>query len=325
MIEELKRRLHTTGIGLGLAALGRPGYMTLTHDSDLPDKSKEAMKSHAHDMLNLAWENGVRYFDVARSYGDGEKFLASWLNSRHIKKEEVVIGSKWGYVYVADWQVDVATHEIKYHTLENLEKQWQESREILGDYLNIYHIHSATLKSGVLDDRSILDRLYEISQSGVTIGLSLTGTGQAEVLQKSMGIKYEGNRLFQSVQATWNMLERSAEEQLRQAAGNGCFVILKEVMANGRIADNSTASLSEKQLQIIHELKNAYQMTADQLAMRFALQQDFADVVLSGAANENHLLSNLKADSITEDIDIWEGLSENATSYWQTRSSLAWI
>ena len=64
-------------IGVGLAALGRPGYINLGHSVDVGDTTVEAMEAHAHQVLDAAYEGGVRYFDAARSYGRGEAFLAS--------------------------------------------------------------------------------------------------------------------------------------------------------------------------------------------------------------------------------------------------------
>jgi aryl-alcohol dehydrogenase-like predicted oxidoreductase len=59
--------------------------------------------------LGLAAEAGVRYFDAARSYGRAEGFLGEWLEGR--LRDDVVVGSEWGYVYTADWKVlaDCAT------------------------------------------------------------------------------------------------------------------------------------------------------------------------------------------------------------------------
>lgn len=47
-----------------------------------------------------------RYFDAARSYGKAEEFLGEWLRARNIPTSEVMVGSKWGYTYTADWQID---------------------------------------------------------------------------------------------------------------------------------------------------------------------------------------------------------------------------
>ena len=91
-------------LGLGLAALGRPGYVTLNHASDLGGRyDPPTMELHAHDVLGAAFEAGIRYIDAARSYGRAEDFVASWLQKREIEPGEIVIASKWGYTYTAGW------------------------------------------------------------------------------------------------------------------------------------------------------------------------------------------------------------------------------
>ena len=113
-------------LGLGLAALGRPGYINLERDAEIGDKasrSVDAMREqvcpdlqvsprHAcydccaddpgillqsFKVMDAAWESGLRYFDCARSYGKSEEFLQAWLESRKISPDEVAVGSKWGY------------------------------------------------------------------------------------------------------------------------------------------------------------------------------------------------------------------------------------
>lgn len=325
MIEAIRETLTNQRVGLGLAALGRPGYMTLTHATDLPDKTVEAMRSHAFDMLDFAWKKGIRYFDVARSYGKGEEFLAQWLKSRDISPKEVVIGSKWGYVYTANWQVDAEVHEIKYHTPENLARQWKESQELLGDYLSIYHIHSATIESGVLENTAVLDLLFEIQSTGTVVGLSLTGPKQHKTLEKALTIEQNGQLLFESVQATWNLLEQSVATQLDKARRQGCLIIIKEAMANGRIATLDPHFVTASEIATIQELSARYQLTPDQLAMNAALQQEFADIILSGAATESHLLSNLHRSNEQIDQNSIEMLAELPEAFWETRSTLSWV
>jgi aryl-alcohol dehydrogenase-like predicted oxidoreductase len=117
-------RMLVTPIGLGLAALGRPGYINLGHAEDLErNYSVDAMRAHTHQVLDEAWRGGVRYFDAARSYGRAEEFLGSWLTSRRISPSEVTAGSKWGYIYTADWKVEAEKHEVKQHSLPVLERQ----------------------------------------------------------------------------------------------------------------------------------------------------------------------------------------------------------
>ena len=63
------------------------------------------MRERCFAVLDAAWASGIRYFDAARSYGRAEEFLSAWLAARGIAPADVVVGSKWGYRYTADWQV----------------------------------------------------------------------------------------------------------------------------------------------------------------------------------------------------------------------------
>jgi len=85
--------LPVTRIGLGLAALGRPAYITGGRAGDLgSDRSVGAMEQRCHDMLDAAVVSGLRYVDTARSYGFAEAFLASWLASRQPAPDSLTIG-----------------------------------------------------------------------------------------------------------------------------------------------------------------------------------------------------------------------------------------
>ena len=188
------RRLGTTDLivsrlGLGLAALGRPGYINLGHAEDLRRQYDIAgMRDLTHGVLDAALQMGVRYFDAARSYGRAEYFLSSWLTSRHIAPDAVTVGSKWGYTYTAGWMVEARQHEVKDHSLRVLARQIAESRGLLDGYLNLYQIHSATLESGVLDDRDVLAQLARLRTEGLKVGLTLSGPGQSATLERAMEI-----------------------------------------------------------------------------------------------------------------------------------------
>ena len=102
--------LSVSRIGLGLAALGRPGYINLGHAADLDgDYGVAAMAANAHAVLDAAWAAGIRYFDAARSYGRAEEFLAGWLRARGIDPTAVTVGSKWGYAYTAESADEVSS------------------------------------------------------------------------------------------------------------------------------------------------------------------------------------------------------------------------
>ena len=120
-------------LSIGLAALGRPGYITTHHRRDLDGNYEpQEMEAHAHAVLDAAYAASVRYIDAARSYGRAEAFLASWLAQRALKPSDIIVASKWGYTYTADWHVDAAQHEVKDHSVAALRRQLAESRDQLG-------------------------------------------------------------------------------------------------------------------------------------------------------------------------------------------------
>jgi len=327
------RRLGESGlvvsrIGLGLAALGRPGYINLGHADDLQrDYDAAAMQDRAHAVLDAAAAAGVRYFDTARSYGRGEDFLGAWLAARGIRADEVTIGSKWGYTYTAGWRVDAEHHEIKQHTLDTLERQIDESRDRLGEHLALYQIHSATLDSGVLESRAVLERLARLRDDGLAIGLSLSGPRQSDALRRALEVRVGGSRVFDTVQATWNLLERSAGAALRDAHAAGLGVIVKEALANGRLTGRNQSPEFAAQRTRLAQVAARLACTIDALALAAVLAQPWADVVLSGAARVDDLLSNLGALALQWDAgadDALAPLSEDSPAYWAARSRMPW-
>lgn len=320
--------LVVSQLGLGLAALGRPGYINLGHAQDLGHNyDVTVMEARAHAVLDAAYACGVRYFDAARSYGKAEEFLASWLSSRRIAPGVVTIGSKWGQTYTADWRTDAAQHEVKDHSLSVLQRQLAESRMLLGAHLALYQVHSATLDSGVLDDTTVLRELATQKASGLRIGLTLTGARQPETLARALRLTIDGQRAFDCVQATWNLLETSAGAALSEAHAAGLGVIIKETLANGRLtARNNDIAFAAKRRRLEAEAARLG-TTLDGLALAAALAQPWADVVLSGAATVDHLQANLAAASVTWDEQAAERLTalrEEPAAYWQARAALAW-
>jgi len=303
--------LRVTRIGIGLAALGRPGYITVGHAADLAGHTDVAsMERAAHEVLDAAYAGGVRYFDAARSYGKAEAFLASWLDARGLGRDDVTVGSKWGYRYTAGWRTDAEVNEVKELDAPMLRRQLAETRALLGDHLRLYQIHSATIESGVLDDHEVLDELAQLRATGVFIGFTTTGPAQAQTIERALEV---GG--FDSVQSTFNLLERSAGPALAAAHEAGLGVIIKEALANGRLTDRGDVP------ELIAAAREAG-ATPDALALAFVLSQPWVDVALSGADTAAQLQSNLGALEVKpEGLD---DLAQDPDTYWRHRSELPW-
>jgi aryl-alcohol dehydrogenase-like predicted oxidoreductase len=322
--------LAATEIGLGLAAVGRPAYITLGREHDLPrDRSPDAMRERTHALLDAALAAGVGYVDVARSYGRAEEFLAAWLGARRPGDGIVTVGTKWGYEYTGGWRMDAAVHEQKDLGVARFERQLAESTRLLGRRLALHQIHSATVESGCLDDADLLAALVEKRRAGRyrAVGLTLTGPRAAETLDRALRCRAAGERVFDVVQATLNVLEPSIAPSLRRARDAGLGVIVKEVVANGRLTSANARAADATLLVTLNRMAARRGCTVDQLAYAFALSHPFIDVALSGAATTAQLDSHVGATALAlepAELATLAALAEPVERYWSTRSALPW-
>ncbi|MFJ8789200.1 aldo/keto reductase [Streptomyces sp. NPDC102462] len=310
----------TCHIGLGLAAVGRPGYINLGREHDLgEDRSVETLRTRTHALLDAAYAQGVRYVDVARSYGRSEEFLADWLRARP-DATDVVVGSKWGYTYTAGWSTEAEQHEVKDHSLRTYERQRAETDGLLGDRLDLYQIHSVTPDSPALADKELHAKLAEAAAGGLTVGFSTSGPAQADAVRAALAVTVDGEPLFHTVQSTYNLLETSAEPALAEAYDAGVTVIVKEGMANGRLS----AAQAPKALRAVAEETS---LGCDAVALAMILRRPWAGVVLSGAATTGQLASNLHAAAVDldeEQLARLATLAEEPAAYWERRGRLPW-
>jgi len=317
--------VQTSRLGLGLAALGRPAYITSGRAHDVGTaRSVEEMRDRTADVLDTAYACGIRYVDVARSYGLAEQFLADWLASRP-EIEDVEVASKWGYRYVGDWQMTADVHEVKDHSLAAFTRQLAETKQILGDRVDLYQVHSVTPDSPVLTDRELHRALAEVRDGGLRLGLSTSGPRQADVIRAALSIEAGGQRLFTSVQSTWNLLETSAAPALSEAHAEGVAVVVKEVFANGRLAPGGTdvAPGVELATRVAADLG----IGLDQLALAAAYGQPWSPRLLSGAASSSHVRSHVAGAGIALPSAAAEALraaAEDPDDYWAARAHREW-
>lgn len=177
----------------------------------------------------------------------------------------------------------------------------------------------------MLDDRAVREELARLKGEGLRVGLSLSGPRQTETLRRALGVEVAGRRLFDTVQATWNLLEPSAGAALAEAHAAGMGVIVKEALANGRLTarnDDDDPAFAPRR-RVLEAEASRLGTGLDALA----LANPWAAVVLSGATTAEQLASNLAANAVGWDdrAGEWLGaLAERPEVYWSTRSRLPW-
>jgi aryl-alcohol dehydrogenase-like predicted oxidoreductase len=305
-------------LGLGLAAVGRPAYLTLGRDVDLPgDRSPAALQARTHELLDAATALGIDHVDTARSYGRAEEFLGSWLRSAETVP---FVASKWGYRYTGDWRQDVAVHEVKDHGAAAFEQQLAETTALLRPWLRLYQVHSLTADSPLWEDRPLQHRLAGLRAEGIELGFSTSGPAQADAVRRGLELTVDGAPLFTSVQSTWNLLEPSAGAALAEASAAGARVVVKEGVANGRLTDRGTPADSP-----LVAAARERGVGVDTLALACALSRPWCDVVLSGAVTVAQLRSNAAARELAGNLPAEGWIEpEQPVDYWSARSRLGW-
>lgn len=316
---------NKTKIGLGLAALGRPEYINV-NNSVVDNKSEKAFKNNAFEVLDQAYKLGIRYFDTTPSYGKGEAFLYEW-NVKH-GYTDVVLGTKWGYTYMADWELGYAgKHEIKEHSLSKLTEQWEVSKVLLPQ-LKYYQIHSATLESGVLFNKDVLVKLSKLKREfGLKIGLTSSGINQSEVIKTALSLEIDGLELFDSFQVTYNIFEQSVFNILKDAIKKQKTVIIKEALANGRVFKNESYPHYSDLYELLKTLSKKYNVGLDAIALRYVMDSIEPSIVLSGASSKFQLIDNLKAYTFElseAEIALLTKHKIAVNEYWEERAKLDW-
>jgi aryl-alcohol dehydrogenase-like predicted oxidoreductase len=170
----------------------------------------------------------------------------------------------------------------------------------------------------VLENTDVINRLNDLRAGGLVIGLSTSGPHQADTIRQAIELNVDGQQLFGVVQATWNLLETSAGGALADAADAGLGVIVKEAVANGRLTSRN------------HEIAATVRTVTsewypDAVAIAACLHQPWSSVVLSGAATDTQLTSNLRAlDVPRSTIEGLPPLRESPDTYWGARGALPW-
>ena len=311
-------------LGLGTAALGRPQYINVrTVECDNSDLSE--FRKQSFSVLENAYNSGIRYFDTAPGYGLAEELVLEWLQTKN--DSSIEIATKWGYTYTANFDANATVHEVKEHSLSKLNEQWNFSKQLL-PYLKVYQIHSATLETGVLENKQVLEQLAFLKKEhNLKIGLTTTGTNQVEVIKKALDVLVDGKQVFDLFQVTYNFLDQSLKEISEELQSQNKSIVIKEALANGRVFKNENYSHYNKMYATLESLSEKHNVGVDAISLKYCEQTIDNSIVLSGASNSNQLKENQKLNTFSlseEEIELLNSFKVSTDSYWTERKKLEW-
>ena len=311
-------------LGLGTAALGRPQYINI-RTKNIQKTDLDAFRKHSFSVLEEAYALGMRYFDTAPGYGLAEALVLEWLQTKN--DPTIEIATKWGYTYTANFDKNAIIHEVKEHSLAKLNAQWDFSKQLL-PYLKVYQIHSATIETGVLENSKVLERLASLKKEhNLKIGLTTTGTNQAEVIKKALNITVDGASLFDLFQVTYNFLDQSILEISEELIHENKSIVIKEALANGRVFRNKSYPHYTKMYEVLESISKKHNVGVDAISLKYCEQTIPNSIVLSGASTIRQLQENLKADTFmlsSQDLKLLDAFKTPAHYYWSERKKLTW-
>jgi aryl-alcohol dehydrogenase-like predicted oxidoreductase len=247
--------LRVGRIGLGAGPLGDPAL-------DERDVDR---------LIGTALDLGIDLIDTARSYGVSEDRLGRHLEGR---RERVVLSTKVGYDMpgVADWTgpcidagVDAALRRLR------------------TDRIDIVHLHSCPVET--LQRGDVIDALDRARVAGKIRVAAYSGDNAALDHAVATGV-------FGSIQCSLSVCDQAAlESAVPRARDVGLGVIAKRPLANvaWRAPDSPYA---ERWRALALDLG---ELSAHELAVRFAAFSTGAHAILIGTRSADHLRDNVTA------------------------------
>lgn len=291
------------GVGLGCAPIGNL-FSTV---------SDEAAVATVETALAL----GVRFFDTAPLYGDGESERKLGLALRSVPRDEVVIATKVGQQLLDADGSPVAVGASGASSIADLSRDgvWrslESSLTRLGtDRVDVLHLHDPLdVEAGLA---GAMAALVELREQGVVRAISV-GLGRLDPLERfvaaaPLDVVMEAGRL--------TLLDRTAEDRLMPlAVSRGIGVIAAGVFNSGILADPDAAPFFEYRRAETAVLDRAREMRRlcrehgvelSDAAVQFPLRRG-ADAVVVGARTPTEVEAFVAGLDIAVPAALWDAL-----------------
>lgn len=278
-----KRRLGNTGIevseiAFGCVEIGMPYGIGVEGPKDMLSE-KEAV-----ELLNLAVDSGINFFDTARMYGNSEDIIGKAFKSR---RHEVVLATKC--VHLLDAQGKLPSKgKIK----EIIEQSLFDSlRTLQTDYVDLFMLHQATPE--ILDNEEILTTFAKLKKKGLFRATGVS-TYTTEVSKKTID-----SGLWNMIQLPFNLMDQRQGVLFKEAEEKGVGIVVRSVLLKGLLSDrgvNLHPALSkvEKHIANYKRLLEGCNYDLSSLATKFALSFPEVSAVLIGIDKKEYLEQALK-------------------------------
>lgn len=270
-------------------------------------------EEHALKLLNLAYINGVNFFDTAPVYGFGksEEVIGKFLNQ--IPRDKVYIATKCGLEW--DSRGRIRNNLKKDRVLKEID---DSLTRLNTDYIDLYQIHWPDPNTSLEETSEALQKILDDGKARY-IGVSNLNAHQIEELCEYIDIV--------STQNYYNMLVRNVEKELFPIIKKFNLTLipyspLAKGLLTGKMTEDFEPSKNDPRsgdrifwdkklflenldkVEKIKEISNRLGKPLSQIAINWLLFHEEVSTVIAGTKNEKHLIENIKASDweMTKDL-----------------------
>ncbi|QTD42228.1 aldo/keto reductase [Sporosarcina sp. Te-1] len=276
-------------------------------------------KKAAEEIIEIALQAGINFFDTADLYEDGnnERLLGSLLAGH---RDKLILATKVGNKMNPDgnsWSWDPSRQHIATAVKESL-------RRLQTDYIDLYQLHGGMMEDDVDETIDALESLKKeglIRQYGIS---SIRPNVIERFLQKSAAV---------SVMMQYSLLDRRPEEWFSMISDFGASVITRGTLAKGFLtldgvhrAEKTNGFGTYTANELVETLTVLNEKTEDihASAIAFNLSNPAVSTVLVGASSNKQLLDSVVAYEEGADASVLQAL-QNAVKldqYQEHRTEL---
>ncbi|MEP6616492.1 MAG: aldo/keto reductase [Ginsengibacter sp.] len=240
----------------------------------------------AFQILNTAWVNNIHTLDTADAYGNAQDIIGKY---HQRSGNRFTINSKFKGTTPVEVQLDKILDELQ---VDNLE---------------VYFYHDF---NDFISNETLLTELNKLKAKGKAskIGLSVYENEQME-----MAIN---NSAIDVIQLPFNLFDNTNERGnlLTRAKENGKTIQVRSVYLQG-LFFKAPGTLSPKLLPLnpylvmINEMAKDFNLSVEELAMAYVIQQPLIDEIIIGVENSMQLLRNIELFTKDYSRDITEAVN----------------
>jgi len=288
-----KTSLKVSELGLGGAQIGGPSFINNKYIGSPKIETAEAYK-----ILNLAFDNGINFYDTSDCYGDGksEKYIGDTFSN---KRDKLIIATKCGMTssgercFEREYILKCCEHSLK---------------RLKTDYIDIYQLKGPSnelIKRGeIFETLDLLKTKGMIRFSGIS-AVNAVNIDDAFICCES--------NCIDTIQIMYNLLYTVPEEKLLNlTAKNNIGVICRSPLSSGlltgKINENTIfdmeddrktfmfGELLKQRVDKIKFIKEKFNLTNDGLiefSIIYLLSNLKISTVIQGVSSTNQLEKNL--------------------------------